>query len=692
VSSTLFIWIERVWLDLQPLPGRLNSTLRIVLASLLTLLCLLVWQIPFASIGLYFVFLVGRDSPAVSVRSGVFSLFTLALAVATELAVVILTDNDPMARVVSVAVVTFLAGVLMLSTTLTALASTWGFIFCTLIALWENRVPADGIVKNSLWLVCAVSIAVACSVVVEYLFAPQNPAKALQEQRLTRYRALKAMFTLFAGGAETGALRESVIAVARLAAAGQQGMQHLYNMIVERNLDTGDLPEATRVRITMIAQLMDIASAFGSHNLSGVDQETRHRCARIAALCNDLSRCIIPQLWTASSPAAIERPTLLDRVEGMLHSIISMPDEEAARRRTQLVALPSNQVPIFIQGAYKQKATVAFALKLSLCATACYIFYHAVDWPGIATSVTTVLIVGLSTSGAFKQRIIFRIVGSVIGGLILGLGATVFLFPHMDSITSLTVLVAAIALLSAWWAAGRQFNYIGLQIAFSFYLVAFEGTSAPTELAPARDRLIGILVALVIMALVFDLIWPVRTVTAMRNGLASVLRADAELLRLVDVPNDHRRILGNADGLRDRIGKTMAALRSLNDVVAYDFGTNREEQIREGETILRAAFNAVGLFWNQLSVLHSEQDRDFLTDPGLIVMRRRLSQAMDSMAEAVVQGIRFSPVDMTPLADPSLVTSPRFDEYTGNTFRQYGDLEAIICTLSPKTSRLNAIS
>lgn len=48
-------------------------------------------------------------------------------------------------------------------------------------------------------------------------------------------------------------------------------MQHLYNTIVERNMDTGDLPEATRVRITMLAQLMDIAAAFGSHNLSGVE-------------------------------------------------------------------------------------------------------------------------------------------------------------------------------------------------------------------------------------------------------------------------------------------------------------------------------------------------------------------------------------------------------------------------------------
>jgi multidrug resistance protein MdtO len=177
----------------------------------------------------------------------------------------------------------------------------------------------------------------------------------------------------------------------------------------------------------------------------------------------------------------------------------------------------------------------------------------------------------------------------------------------------------------------------------------------------------------------------VRTVTVMRLSLASVLRADAELLRLIDTPGDHQWLLGKADGLRDRAGKTVAALRSLNDVVVYDFGANREEQIREGETILRAAFNAVGLFWNQLSVLHSEQNRDFLTEAGLIAMRRQLAQALDSMAAAVVRGIRFSPVDRTLLADPSLVTSSRFNEYTGNTVKQYADLEAVMCTLGAKS-------
>ena len=144
---------------------------------------------------------------------------------------------------------------------------------------------------------------------------------------------------------------------------------------------------------------------------------------------------------------------------------------------------------------------------------------------------------GLSSSGATKQRLLFRLVGAVIGGLILGLGSTSFLFPYMDSITSLVVLISVVAMISAWVASGPKFNYIGLQIAFSFYLVAFEGFGAPVKLEPARDRLIGILLALAVMWFVFDQLWPVRTVTVMRRAFR--LRAQARCQTLQ--PRRHPR-------------------------------------------------------------------------------------------------------------------------------------------------------
>lgn len=679
-------WTQRIWLDLQPTPGRLGTTLRIVLASILTLLLLLVWQVPFASIALYFVFIVGRDSPSVSVRSGVMSMLTLVAAVATELSVVALFDNDPVARILGVAIVSCLAGMLVVATTVPILPSTWGFIFCTLIALWERHAPADTLVKGSLWILAATGIAVGCSVLIEYVFVTRNPAEMLAEERRMRYRALVAMFTLYAQGADASQIHKAAVPVARLAATGQSGMQRLYNSIVDRNLDAGTLPIGTRVRITMLAQLMDVAAAFGFQTPTADDSETRQRCAQIAAECQALLVDARPQHEGYTQPGPGDRLTLLDRVEGNLHIIASMPYDVSPGRDKELVALPSRKVPLLIPGAFKDRSTWAFGLKISLCATLCYIFYFAVDWPGISTSVTTVLIAGLSTTGAIKQKFAFRLLGALIGGLILGLGCTALIFPEMDSITSLTVLVAILAFGSAWIAAGRQFGYVGLQIIFSFYLVAFEDFHAPTELAPARDRLIGILVALIVMWFVFDQMWPVRTVTAMRRSAASILRSEADLFATELTVPDHEDLIRQTDVLRDHIGKTMAAIRSMNEVVEYEFGVDRERQMQTAETILRVALTAVALVWNEFSVLHEREDADFLSNPELIELRRKMKQGLDALVASVLQEAKLEDATLSlgppsSLASAELSMHPRFGEYTQHTIERYRELQSIVASL-----------
>ncbi len=689
-ATSTATWIERIWLDLQPTPGRLSGALRITLASVLTLILLLVWQVPFASIALYFVFLVGRDSPAVSVRSGIMSLLTLVAAVATELGLVALTDNDPMARVIGVAVVSFLAGAFVVASTVPALASTWGFIFCTLIALWERHAPANALVTTSLWLLAATGTAVGCSVLVEYLFSSRNPAHQLQEERYIRYRALVAMYTLYAQGADPQALHDAGIRVARLAVAGQSGMQRLYNMIVERNLDFGVLPIGTRVRIPMLAQLMDVSAAFATQQPDASDPDIQQRCAQIASECRALLEGSVPRHEFYMPHGPESKVTLLDRVEGILHVITSMPSRPDPVRDRELVALPTSKVPLLVPGALKDKNTWAFGFKISLCATLCYILYFAVDWPGISTSVTTVLIAGLSTTGAIKQRFTFRLAGALIGGLILGIGCMTFLFPAMDSIASLTLLIAVMAFGSAWIAGGRQFNYVGLQIIFSFYLVAFEDFHAPTELAPARDRLIGILVALIVMWFVFDSLWPVRTVTAMRRSLASILRNEANLFRTELAAPPREELIQQTDTLRDHIGKTMAAIRTMNDTVEYEFGLDRQMHMETAHEILRAALTAVALIWNELAVLHKEEDADFLTDPNLVDLRRKLVEKMDELVASVLQEpaastqqeVRESPSPDLASTCSATLEHPRYGEYAQNTIARYRELQSLVAGLA----------
>jgi len=255
----------------------------------------------------------------------------------------------------------------------------------------------------------------------------------------------------------------------------------------------------------------------------------------------------------------------------------------------------------------------------------------------------------------------------------MGLGAAVFLFPNMDSITSLVVLISILAFIAGWVAQGRRFSYVGMQIAFSFYLVAFEGFAAPTRLAPPRDRLIGILLALVVMWIVFDQIWPVRTVTLMRRALGTLLHDGAKLFRLPESATRHDGVLKQTEALRDQVGKTIAALRTMNDAVEYEFGRDRDPHIQLSQTMLRAALTAVALFWNQTVLLSHKRERDLLIDPRVRELRHEIAAAMDTMANSVTQARPF-PLDVYQHADSPHFKSQRQIDYAQKTLTRFREL------------------
>jgi multidrug resistance protein MdtO len=676
---TVAQWYKWVVEDLRPTPGRLASSLRVVLSVVLALILLLVLQVPFVSLVLYIIFVVGRESPAVSLRSALLSLTVACLAVFVELGVVIGTDNDPLIRLLSVAAMTFVAGVLTQASSFAPLAPALGLLYCTVIALWENQIPADRIVKTSLYLIAAEGLALGSTVFVEYLFATRGAVDRLQEERKVRYRALETMFRAYARGAPPDDLFTAYLPVARLALAGQRGMQELYQVIVQRNLDPKGLPLGIRVRITQLAELVDVSAALGADHLSSDDAQLRERCAWIADVCRALGESFDPQNFPRIAKSGI---AALRRVEETLEAIMAMP-VHSGDSDEELIVLPANRIPFFLPGALEAKSTFTFGLKLSFCATLCYILYHALDYPEISTAVTTVLVSGLTTTGAMKQKLAHRLAGAIVGGLLFGLGSIVFLFPHMDSITALSGLVAAVAFIAAWTAAGRRFGYVGLQIAFSFFAVTLATSSAPTELAPARDRLVGIGLALVVMWFVFDQVWPVRTVSMMRQALARVLRGEARLFELAGSAIDSGDLASRIDALRHSVSATIAEIRMLHEAVLYEFGADHEAHKAAGKIILRAALSSGALLWNELAVLERRPDRDLQNNPRLLGIRSTLAGGLETLAKSVTENKRIAPPTEQRGSVAEYPSDPREAEYANTMMSRYRDIESTLATLNP---------
>jgi multidrug resistance protein MdtO len=167
----------------------------------------------------------------------------------------------------------------------------------------------------------------------------------------------------------------------------------------------------------------------------------------------------------------------------------------------------------------------------------------------------------------------------------------------------------------------------------------------------------------------------------MLAALATILRGAAGFLRLPQTARSHADLLHQADSFRDQLGKTVAGIRSMNDTIEYEFGVDRGLHAHTGQTILRAALTSVALFWNQFAVLHHEEDRDFLTQPELIAMRRKMAEGMDAMANAAVNKVEFPVIDRGSLVDPSLLTNPIYGEFARNAVDRYQELELAVSNL-----------
>jgi multidrug resistance protein MdtO len=186
---------------------------------------------------------------------------------------------------------------------------------------------------------------------------------------------------------------------------------------------------------------------------------------------------------------------------------------------------------LFVPDALTNPAHWRFALKTTIAIMIVYSVYTMLDWPGLLTSIVTVFFVALGSVGETVHKLLLRISGAVIGGLLAGL-SIVFLLPHFTDIGQLCALTAVVALFAGWVStSSERLSYAGMQIALAFFMGLLQTYSPATDLTVLRDRVAGILLGNVVMTLVFSSLWPESAITRLRGALADAMRGIAALLR-----------------------------------------------------------------------------------------------------------------------------------------------------------------
>src|SRR3954466_14919527 len=227
---------------------------------------------------------------------------------------------------------------------------------------------------------------------------------------------------------------------------------------------------------------------------------------------------------------------------------------------------------LLVTDAFTNPAHVRFALKVTFAAMFCYIVYEAINWTGIHTAFITCTFIALESTEATLYKGTLRFVGCLIGGA-LALFSIVFLMPHMETIASLVVLVACAAAIAAWVAIGSErISYAGLQIAFAFFYSVFQGYAPDTDLDNVRNRVIGILFGLIVTGLVFQYIWPERTIDRLRGTSRQVLLQLAKLLVIPSPQTAVQETKPKAQALVAEISRELEQAQRQAELTGFEIG------------------------------------------------------------------------------------------------------------------------
>jgi multidrug resistance protein MdtO len=581
--------------ELAPYPRRAAIVTRMVVATGLVMLICVTYRIPFAFQGAIFVLLISRESIRATLQTSATILLVTAVTAAYLLAGAWFVAGLPEARFLWIVASLFLAFYAISALTNYLMAVVFATVIAVGTPLWDRHVPAETNVEDTLWLCLAALVGAATTAVVELAFAKLRPGDPVILALTERLSAMGDLLTCYAEGcAADSALEQKIL---RFEVLGTSRLRRIM-----RRSDRSSQYRTTMAGVTvLVGRLVDLAAALTQirSEPSDADRERfRNLGLVLATIREDLKSGRIPgpvQIPEEGHAGAVpllgemeETAALIPRAfadSGLSLEYLPSSGEKQRRRFTLPVA-----------GALFAPEHFRFGLKGCLAASACYVIYNAVDWPGISTSVTTCLLTGLSTVGASRQKQILRLTGAIVGGFVIGMGSQIFILPYIDSITGFLVLFVAVTTFAAWFlTSSPRLSYFGLQVALAFYLINLEEFRFQTSLETARDRVVGILLGLFLMWLVFDQLWGARAGVEMKRSFVANLRLIAQFAR-EPLLRDQKAAIERGFALRETINRNLDRVSSLGDGVLFEFGPMRQqdlalrERIRKWQPQLRTLF------------------------------------------------------------------------------------------------------
>lgn len=517
-SSDLLRFLQQ---ELRGFPGRYNAMLRYLLSSVIVIVISLTLGVPQLAYSLLVVFFATQKN--IVLTRMIFPLFLLVNTAAVGAAILLLTFtiDVPMLRLLSVSVALLILLYLMRS------SRKWSFLyFAVAITITYAQsfvdLSSDGemLLRNCLWSWVAGCYATVVAHVVNTMLLPVEPVRQLQQE-------IERIVTATSRALETAAAGKPVAAIT---------LEEIQTSVLTlHSCLKFSIMRSEQFRANKEKHLAEIATAERLYSASrqltslngGLTDTALSHCHKLAAECRSFLQCTrdnrsyVPEQQDLSQTEAL--PACLQEMYSALCSISLLDARDSEPH-------PSGETH---SGASRAQEAfsydyIKYGIKTLLAVAICYLFYTGVQWPGIHTSMLTCIIVAVPGLGASVQKSLLRVGGCVAGSL-LALFCTIFILPHIDSLTGLLLMVIPAIALSGWVTAGSErSSYAGIQILFAFSLAMFSTFSPHPNLAEIWDRLTGILLGITVSTLIHSLIWPETEGRTLRHSLAGLFEHMAE--------------------------------------------------------------------------------------------------------------------------------------------------------------------
>ena len=141
--------------------------------------------------------------------------------------------------------------------------------------------------------------------------------------------------------------------------------------------------------------------------------------------------------------------------------------------------------------------------------------------------------------------------------------------PNVETLAWLLPALGACFWVGAWLMAGSsRIAYAGVQLCYAFAIATFHAFGPTVDLAPATNRVLGVLLGIVVMGVVFECVWPVRASRVMRPALGAALRSMAGLAEITRAEGGYAAEVSRAARHRLAIYRDLATVLRLREEAA----------------------------------------------------------------------------------------------------------------------------